>query len=143
MKKLKNDKGGFTLVELMIVVVILGILVAIAVPIFNSVTANAREKACHNNIDTIEKAGTQFLMARTDGNLFPIFTANASGGSTRSEVITTQADAQSKLSSDFLIFFDSGELPLCEEHSYTIEISSANDDYSISVTCSEHGRKIS
>ena len=53
--KMQNQKG-FTLVELMVVVVILGVLVAIAIPIYNSVTDNAKAKACASNIRIIEGA---------------------------------------------------------------------------------------
>ncbi|MBR3809606.1 MAG: prepilin-type N-terminal cleavage/methylation domain-containing protein [Clostridia bacterium] len=44
-----KSKKGFSLVELMIVVVIMAILVAVAVPIYNSVTGNARQKTCIDN----------------------------------------------------------------------------------------------
>lgn len=143
MKNLRKDKGGFTLVELMIVVVILGILVAIAVPIFSAVTSNAKKKTCRNNIDTIEKAGTQYLINRSDENIFGIFTANAGGGTTTtSATISSKTESESKLSAEFLSFFDGGELPLCEGETYTISINAANDNRSISVVCSEHGARV-
>jgi type IV pilus assembly protein PilA len=44
MKTFLKNKKGFTLTELMIVVVILGILVLIAVPIYNNVTDKAEKK---------------------------------------------------------------------------------------------------
>lgn len=52
---LKNKKG-FTLVELMVVVAILGILVAVAVPVYNNVTGDAKINACNTNVKTIESA---------------------------------------------------------------------------------------
>ena len=53
--KMQNEKG-FTLVELMVVVVILGILVAIAVPVYNSVTQKADISAVKANLRTIDGA---------------------------------------------------------------------------------------
>jgi len=61
--KMQNQKG-FTLVELMVVVVILGVLVAIAVPVYNSAATNAKEKACASNIRIIEGA---IEMAKANG----------------------------------------------------------------------------
>lgn len=63
-KMMKKDEG-FTLVELMIVVLIIGILVAIAIPIFNNASAEAKKKTCAANIRTINGAINQ--MAAVDG----------------------------------------------------------------------------
>jgi len=41
----QGEEGGFSLIELIIVVVILGVLVAIAIPIFSNIQATAQENA--------------------------------------------------------------------------------------------------
>ncbi len=66
-KFLKNKKG-FTLVELMIVVVIMAILVAVAVPIFSAVTENARVKTCLANRREIVAQMNQFTMGAITGS---------------------------------------------------------------------------
>lgn len=61
----KRD-GGFTLVELMVVVLIIGILVAIAVPVFNSAKDKAFANTCKANQRTIAGA-VQMYNATQEG----------------------------------------------------------------------------
>ena len=51
--KVSSRKSGFTLVELLIVVLILAALAAIAVPRIGASAANAKKNACETNIDII------------------------------------------------------------------------------------------
>ena len=59
MRKMLNKKG-FSLVELMIVVVIMGILIAVAIPLYGSIVSNSKNKTCASNIDSIKNAAIAY-----------------------------------------------------------------------------------
>jgi prepilin-type N-terminal cleavage/methylation domain-containing protein len=55
-------KGGFTLVEIMIVVAIIGLLAAIAIPAFMKARNSARRNGCINNLRQIDGAKDQYVL---------------------------------------------------------------------------------
>ena len=57
-----KNKAGFTLVEIMIVVLIIGILLAIAIPNFVAARESSRAKACIGNLKQIDSATQQYCM---------------------------------------------------------------------------------
>ncbi|NSW89313.1 MAG: prepilin-type N-terminal cleavage/methylation domain-containing protein [Firmicutes bacterium] len=61
MKGFKKNKKGFTLVELMVVVAIIGILTAIAVPIYTNSQQKAREAADAANERILKGAAAMYL----------------------------------------------------------------------------------
>ena len=61
LKKIREDKKGFTLVELVAVIAILGILAAIAVPRFTGSTKKAAISAHNANVRTLESAANMFI----------------------------------------------------------------------------------
>lgn len=59
----KLNKKGFTLAELLIVVAIIAILVAIAVPIFTSSLREAQKRTNQANIRAVKSAGVNYVLS--------------------------------------------------------------------------------
>lgn len=62
MKKKVNNKKGFTLAELLVVLAILAVLVAIAVPLFTGAIGDARQTAIDANKRAIKSAALIQIM---------------------------------------------------------------------------------
>lgn len=129
MRKMLKNKKGFTLVELMIVVVIMGILVAVAIPIYGAVTDNAEKKTCADNRRTIQSMVTTYQMTGGAGG------AQIPWADIEADDLTTNAD--------FLAMFEGGEMPECPAGgTYSINVSEPNATTGardITVTCTAEG----
>jgi prepilin-type N-terminal cleavage/methylation domain-containing protein len=81
---IRKNSAGFTLVEIMIVVAIIGLLAAIAVPNFAQARTNARRGTCINNMRLIDAAKEQYALENNhDSSVTPVgadLTAYLKGG---------------------------------------------------------------
>ena len=62
MKIKTNRKSGFTLVEIMIVVAIIGLLAAIAIPNFVKARTTSQANACINNLRQMDGAAQEWAL---------------------------------------------------------------------------------
>ena len=56
----KADERGFTLIEMVIVMVIMGVLLAIALPMYNQSVTRAREARLHQNLKVLNEVIQQY-----------------------------------------------------------------------------------
>ncbi len=73
MKPREDGDKGFTLIELLVVVAIIGILAAIAIPVFLSQRASARDASVKSDLNSLAKVmETQYVL----DNAYPAATAD-------------------------------------------------------------------
>ncbi len=96
----KNNKKGFTLAELLIVVAIIAVLVAIAIPIFNSQLEKSRDAVSVANMRTAyAEAAAEYLTwdggtyVQAPGSMVSSITATA----TEATIVVTGVDIKSQV----------------------------------------------
>jgi type IV pilus assembly protein PilA len=73
LRKRRDDDQGFTLIELMVVVLIIAILIAIAIPTFLGARQRAQDRAAQSNVRNAFTAEKTFF---TDGQAYTQLTAD-------------------------------------------------------------------
>ncbi len=63
-RKIKNIRSAFTMVELMVVILIVGILTAVAVPAYNSYTFKAKISEAYTTIDAMTKSQVAYFLIK-------------------------------------------------------------------------------
>jgi general secretion pathway protein G len=76
MMKLKRNQKGFTLIEVLLIVVILGIIAAIAIPRLMASKAEAQKESCKSNLANLNTAIEKYYF---DNSAWPAAITAAAG----------------------------------------------------------------
>ncbi len=112
----KPNRKGFTLVELLVVILVLAILMAVALPLYLGAVSDSQKKTCRANMQTIANA-CQAYRTRSATHAYPAALAD----------LTTDANA------------DLQALPSCPANagSYLYTVDSTTNQ--IGIACPGHG----
>jgi type IV pilus assembly protein PilA len=68
LKNIRKRESGFTIVELLIVIVVIGILAAITIVAYNGITAKANSATARSNAESVQKVAESY---NADNSLYP------------------------------------------------------------------------
>lgn len=88
LQNIKASNRGFTIVELLIVVVVIAILAAITIISYNGITSRANASSAASNAETVQKVAEAF---NSDGSRYPATQDQFRAGYTDSTVTTAAA----------------------------------------------------
>lgn len=99
-----NLKNGFTLIEVLITLAILGILAAIAIPAYNGYITTAKMSEAHNNLAAIRLAQEEFFL---ENNRY-FFGADADAIKTDSDDLWTVTKGSDGYNFDYVVTLSDG-----------------------------------
>lgn len=102
-KKIRGNKKGFTLAELLVVVAIVGILVAISIPVFTSQLAKARKATNEANLRAAKAAAVAYYLTDDNNGVTAKeggkYTYNIQDGTVQTYTGTLNADKKKEIGS--------------------------------------------
>ena len=107
----QKKQQGFTLVELLIVVIILAILAAIVVPQFSAATSDAQESALDSNLSAMRSAIELYKVQH--GNTYPGAAASTGGTCPTGSTAGTGTAGTAQAFMDHLLMYSDGTGKTC------------------------------
>jgi general secretion pathway protein G len=133
-KHLRRDRtqsAGFTLIELMIVMAIIGILITLAIPSFVGAIKHAREAALKEDLQTMRTAIDSYTMDKQKGpQSLDDLIQNGYLRAIPEDPITRSKDTWVTDSSDSMYSLDETEPGITDVHSGSTETGSDGQPYS-------------
>ena len=131
MRKDRTQSAGFTLIELMIVMAIIGILITLAIPSFVGAIKHAREAALKEDLQTMRTAIDTYTMDKQKGpQSLDDLIQDGYLRAIPEDPMTRQKDTWVTDSSDSMYSLDETEPGITDVHSGSTETGSDGQPYS-------------